>query len=153
YVRKWVGARGPCPQSDAELLERFLAARDEAAFATLMDRYGALILGVCSRVLRRPQDIEDAFQATFLVLVRNARSIAKRTSLGSWLYGVAYRIALKARARAEQRSMRERSVEEPFLPAAAPPADDAWLPLAAVVDQEIDGLPEKYRAVILACCL
>src|SRR5262245_61303752 len=91
YVRKWVRSRAIRPESDGELWERLVTSRDETAFATLVDRYGALILGVCRRVLRRQQDIDDAFQATFLILTRNARSIVKRSSLGSWLYGVAYR--------------------------------------------------------------
>jgi RNA polymerase sigma factor (sigma-70 family) len=152
YVQNWARSRSASACSDGELLERFIAARDETAFATLMDRYGPLILGVCRRVLRRPQDIEDAFQATFLVLLRNARSIVKKTSLSAWLYGVAYRTSLKARAKAERRHLREQAVDEANLPSRAWAAKDGPA-LASVVDQEISGLPEKYRAVILACCL
>src|SRR5262249_2779479 len=107
YVRQWVRTRSSSAQSDGELLERFVTSRDEAAVSALMDRHGALILGVCRRLLRRPQDVEDAFQATFLVLVRNARSIIKQASLGSWLYGVAYRTALKTRMKADRQHMRE----------------------------------------------
>ena len=90
--------------SDGQLLERFLAARDEAAFAALMRRHGAMVLGVCRRVLRHAQDAEDAFQAAFIVFVRKAPTITRRESVGSWLYGVAYRAALEAQAARRRRS-------------------------------------------------
>src|SRR5438445_10495611 len=83
--------------TDAELLDRFTTLRDEAAFEVLLWRYGPMVLSVCRRLLRNEQDIEDAFQATFLALVRKAGSIAKRDAVGSWLYKVAYRVALDAR--------------------------------------------------------
>src|SRR5690348_16999416 len=96
HVRKIAGeAAEQLP--DAELLERFVARRDEAAFAALVRRHGAMVLGVCRRVLRQAQDAEDAFQAAFLVLARQARAIRKREALGSWLYGVALRTARKAK--------------------------------------------------------
>src|SRR5262249_36780217 len=81
--------------SDGQLLERFVAARDEGAFELLVWRHGAMVLGVCQRVLRRSEDVEDAFQATFLALVRKAGSIGRKESVGSWLYKVAYRAALR----------------------------------------------------------
>ena len=87
---------------DGELLERFATRGDEPSFEVLVWRYGPLVLGVCRRILRREQDVEDAFQATFLTLARKAGSIARREALGGWLHQVAYRIGLRARARAER---------------------------------------------------
>src|SRR5687768_12657676 len=84
--------------TDAALLRQFAASGDDLAFAVLMDRYGKLVLALCRRLLRHEQDAEDAFQATFLVLAQKAGSIRKAESVGSWLYGVASRVARKARA-------------------------------------------------------
>src|SRR5205823_9620993 len=83
--------------TDGELLERFLAEHDQVAFTALLRRHGPLVLGICRRVLQHAQDAEDAFQATFLVLVRRGRAIRNKDSVGNWLYGVAYRTALEAR--------------------------------------------------------
>src|SRR5213592_4597379 len=107
--------------TDGQLLARFVAGRDEAAFAALVDRHGAMVLGVCRRVLRHQQDAEDAFQATFLVLARQARAVRKREALGSWLHGVAFRVANKLRARQARREMVEKITARP---AAADTADD-----------------------------
>src|SRR4051794_33591731 len=93
--------------SDGQLLGCFLARGEGAAFAALVRRHGPMVLGVCRRVLRDWHDAEDAFQATFLVLVRRA-SVAPRDAIGPWLYGVAYRTALKARAAAVRRRLKER---------------------------------------------
>src|SRR6516164_1802926 len=100
--------------SDSELLERFLIRREEAAFAILVQRHGPMVLGLCQRLLQDRHAAEDAFQATFLVLVRKSASIRKRSSLGCWLYGVAQRIALRARAKTMAQHHRERrKVEMP----------------------------------------
>src|SRR5690242_5026060 len=90
-------------QPDQELVERFVVCHDEAAFAVLVKRHGPVVLSVCRSVLRHQQDAEDVFQATFLVLARKAASIRKPAAVGSWLHGVAYRLAHKARLGAVQR--------------------------------------------------
>src|SRR5580704_2759565 len=95
HARKLVTAEMAAELSDHELLQRFVQNRDEAAFTALVQRHAALVLGVCRRVLKNGHDAEDATQATFLVLARSASSIRKHTALGSWLYGVAYRLARK----------------------------------------------------------
>jgi DNA-directed RNA polymerase specialized sigma24 family protein len=96
--------------TDGELLECFITQRDEAAFEALVGRHGLMVLGVCRRVLRNEADAEDAFQATFLVLVRKAASIRPRSLVGNWLYGVAHSTALKARAMSRKRLAKERDV-------------------------------------------
>jgi RNA polymerase sigma factor (sigma-70 family) len=137
--------------TDAQLLERFLARREEIAFEELVRRHGPMVLGVCRRVLGRSHDAEDAFQATFLVLVRRAVSIVPRSRVGPWLYGVARRTALKARAsaarrrRAEQQAARDR-------PLTTPPADMGG-DLRPLLDEELGRLPEKYRDSLVLCLL
>src|SRR6516225_6420449 len=96
--------------TDGQLLARFVATRDEASFAALVRRHGPMVLGVCRRLLRHAQDAEDCFQATFLVLARKASSV-RREAVGSWLYAVAYRTSLEARAIIARRRARERQVE------------------------------------------
>src|SRR6516162_6845284 len=104
---------GSAALSDGQLLERFLSTRDEAAFELLLRRHGPMVLGVCRRVLPVVQDAEDAFQATFLVLVHKGKSVASRESVGSWLYVVAYRTACKARAAAGKRRVKEKQMAPP----------------------------------------
>src|SRR5262245_30277302 len=95
HIRRMLGAPAGGELSDRQLLERFAASRDEDAFTTLVERYGPVVFGVCRRILANPADVDDAFQATFLVLARKARSIQWHDSIGNWLYGVAYRTANK----------------------------------------------------------
>src|SRR5437879_9736352 len=94
--------------ADSELLECFILDQDEDAFEAIVRRHGAMVLGVCRRILRNEADAEDAFQATFLVLVRKAVSIRSGGTLGNWLYGVAYNTALKAKAMNTRRRTKER---------------------------------------------
>ncbi|HEX5270488.1 MAG TPA: sigma-70 family RNA polymerase sigma factor [Gemmataceae bacterium] len=150
YLRR-LAAPAEGGRLDAELIERFVARRDGAAFARLVERHGPLVLGVCRRVLRNHHDAEDAFQATFLVLARKARLIRRRDALPGWLHKVAYRLALNLRASAERRRRAERQAP----PSPQKLADDAitWGDLRTVLDEELDRLPEKYRAPLLLCCL
>src|SRR5262245_43708802 len=149
FLRPLIPVRPPLEGSDAHLLERFVRRRDEDAFATLMERHGPMVLGVCRRVLRDPHDADDVFQATFLVLVRKAASLRRPERLGNWLYGVAYRIALQARAGAARRRARERPVED--MPAVAPVDAKVWDELRPLLDEEINRLPEKYRCPVVLC--
>jgi RNA polymerase sigma factor (sigma-70 family) len=138
-------------QDDQQLLERIQEGRDEEAFAALVQRHAALVLGVCRRVLHHEQDAEDAFQATFLVLARHASAIRRHESLANWLYKVAYRLALRLRAQTARRAAAELE-EEPARPATA--ADDlSWREVRVVLDEELQRLPEKYRAPLVLCYL
>jgi RNA polymerase sigma factor (sigma-70 family) len=140
----------PTP-SDGQLLGRFVERRDEAAFAELVSRHGPMVWGVCRRLLGNHQDAEDAFQATFLVLVRKASSVVPRELVGNWLYGVAYQTALKARAVAGRRRTRERQVAEMPEPQASEP--ELWNDLQPILDRELNGLPAKYRVPVVLCDL
>jgi RNA polymerase sigma factor (sigma-70 family) len=137
--------------TDGQLLDDYLGHRDEAALAALMHRHGPMVWGVCRRVLHDYHDAEDAFQATFLVFVRKAASIASRELLANWLYGVARQTALKARATATRRKERERQVTKMPEPAAA--EQDLWCDLQPLLDEELGRLPDKYRAVLVLCDL
>jgi RNA polymerase sigma factor (sigma-70 family) len=137
--------------SDAELLDRFVLQSDERAFTALMRRHAPLVLGVCRRTLQHEQDAEDAFQATFLVLARRAKAIRRRASLASWLYGVAHRLAMKARAAAARRLHHEKQVLPSPVPDSA--AEVTWGELRQVLDEELARLPEKLRAPLLLCYL
>jgi len=151
YLRRVCAKQEARGLSDGKLLERFLATRDEAAFAALVHRHGPMVLGVCERVLRDPHAAEDGFQATFMVLVRRAASIGRRQPLGGWLHAVAKRVALKARAKEAARRSRERRFEPTMR---AEPLDElTWQELRSVLDEEIGRLPEKYRVPIVLCYL
>jgi RNA polymerase sigma factor (sigma-70 family) len=149
YLRKLAASPGLDALTDGQLLERFVAAQDEAAFATLVRRHGPLVLGVCRRLLRGHTDAEDAFQATFVVLLRRARSLDRRGSLAGWLYTVAYHVALRARVAAARRRLQERRVVE--MPQTECHAETVWRDLQPVLDDELNRLPEKYRAPVLLC--
>src|SRR5262249_43051187 len=137
---------------DRALLERFVAGRDEAAFAALVRRHGPMVLGVCRRLVGNEHDAEDAFQATFLVLARRAGAVARRELLANWLYGVARRTALELRKRTVRRQSRERQIE-PLPDPAAGPEPEIDRELQALLDQELGRLPAKYRVPILLCDL
>jgi RNA polymerase sigma factor (sigma-70 family) len=137
--------------TDGELLDCFVTGRDEGAFAALVRRHAAMVWGVCRRVLPCHHDVEDAFQATFLVLVRKAASVTPRHMIANWLYGVAHQTALNARASAARRRARERQVTEMSEPAS--PEQDLWRDLQPLLDQELSRLPAKYRSAIVLCDL
>jgi len=136
--------------NDADLLARFASRRDEPAFEAILQRHGPLVFGVCRRVLRNDAEAEDAFQATFLVLAHKAASLTNSGALSSWLYGVAYRTALKARA-----LLRKRQVKESQVPPRQPSAPESELggELEQALDEELHRLPEKYRRLVVLCDL
>jgi RNA polymerase sigma factor (sigma-70 family) len=136
--------------SDGQLLQRFLSVRDEAAFDALLRRHGRMVLGVCRRVLANGADAEDAFQATFLVLVRKAATFAGQGSVGNWLYGVAYRTAQKARVATVRRRVKEKQMARPE---ATRDPSDPWRELRPIIDEELSRLPDKYRAPVVLCDL
>src|ERR1700730_1386429 len=124
--------------TDRQLLRQFADRRDPAAFATLIERHGPVVLGVCRRVLNHEQEAEDAFQATFRVLVRKAGALERPELLGNWLFGVAYRTAQKARARLARRRHIERSV--PPMATIDPESDLYWQDLRGLLDEELRQL-------------
>jgi RNA polymerase sigma factor (sigma-70 family) len=132
--------------SDGQLLDSFIARREEIAFEALLRRHGPMVLGVCQRILRNLHDAEDAFQATFLVLARKASSVMPRGMVGSWLYGVAYRTAMKARAMNAKRRTKERLAGE--MPRSGSSTDEELL---AQLDHELSRLPDKYRVPVILC--
>jgi len=144
-----MGATGD--PSDAGLLARFAAARDESAFAELVQRYGPMVLGVCQRILRDPHAAEDAFQATFLVLARKAAALDRQRPLGSWLYTVARNLALEHRTAAARRRAREK--EAAAMATVVPHDETAWREVCDILDAELGCLPEKYRAPLVLCHL
>jgi RNA polymerase sigma factor (sigma-70 family) len=135
---------------DRDLLARFVASRDEEAFAEIVRRHGPMVLAACRRVTGRPHDAEDAFQAAFLVLARRAGHISRPELLANWLYGVAIRTALEARA--ARRRAEEHVVPAAPEPAAPPPPDDL-AELRRVIDEELAKLPDKYRTAVVLCDL
>jgi RNA polymerase sigma factor (sigma-70 family) len=151
-IRRMAGAPEAASSEDRQLLEQFLSRRDEGAFAVLVRRHGPMVLGVCRRLLRDPHDADDAFQAVFLVLIRKGRSLGNRNLLANWLYGVAQRTALKARAqRARRQAHERRALPRPDSEPAGDTAAEGEL--RAALDEEVRRLPEKYRLPVLLCYL
>jgi RNA polymerase sigma factor (sigma-70 family) len=136
---------------DHELLRRFLSERDEAAFEALLRRHGPMILDVCRGVLGNEADAEDAFQATALVLARKAGAIRKTASLASWLHGVAYRTALRARADSARRHRRE--ARAPLRSTTTDRDEVTWREVQQAVHEELERLPERHRAALVLCYL
>src|SRR5262245_31568095 len=135
HLRRAMLLRDGAGLTDGQLLKDYIGRRDGAALAALVRRHAPMVWGVCRRVLADYHDAEDAFQATFLVLVRRAASITSRELLANWLYGVAHRTALKARATAARRKGRERQVTDMPEPAVTQP--DQWHDLQPVLDEEL----------------
>jgi RNA polymerase sigma factor (sigma-70 family) len=151
FLRTLVGAPPGADTSDEQLLRAFADGRDAAAFKALLHKHGPMVLGVCRRVLGHEQDAEDAFQAAFLVLARKAAAGFRPQVLAGWLYGVASRTAQKARAQAARRRVKERQAAR--MPSIDPESDAVWADLRPVLDEEINGLPEKYRLPFVLCYL
>jgi RNA polymerase sigma factor (sigma-70 family) len=152
HIRRLAGTSRVAQPPDAQLLERFTSQRDEAAFAVLVRRHGPMVLNVCRSVLHHEQDAEDAFQATFLVLVRKADSIRQPEAVASWLYEVAYHVAVKAQADAGRRRAQERRAFPPMAPT-DPTLDMTLRDLRRVLHEELRRLPDKYRLPLVLCYL
>jgi RNA polymerase sigma factor (sigma-70 family) len=148
FLHHACGLKGGGDKPDRELVERYLG-HEEAAFSLLMQRHGPMILGICRRLAADPHSAEDGFQATFMVLIREAAAIRKKESLAPWLHGVARRLVLKARAKAAANRRRE----ERTLPMASPdPLQELTVrELRSCLDEEIAQLPVKYQTPILLC--
>jgi RNA polymerase sigma factor (sigma-70 family) len=150
-LRDLTGTRADPALSDRDLLAQFATQQDEAAFAVVVRRHGPLVLRVCRRVLGHEQDAEDAFQATFLVMARKARSVSWQPSAANWLHKAAYHVALKAKAAAARRRVHEARPQ-------GRASDDALdeltgRELLGVLDEELTCLPERYRAPLVLCYL
>jgi RNA polymerase sigma factor (sigma-70 family) len=143
----WDGAG----MTDGELLTRFLNNRDDAALAALVRRHGPMVWSVCCRLLRSHHDAEDAFQATFVVLVQKAAALPDKETVGNWLYGVAHQTAVRMRAIIAKRGVRERQVT--VMPKPATAEQYVWKDLKAVLDEELSRLPNRYRVLIVLCDL
>jgi RNA polymerase sigma factor (sigma-70 family) len=151
-LRLFAAAQTPPDVPDRELLDRFLGRKDEAAFAALVHRHGGMVLGACRRVLGNPHDAEDACQATFLILAHKAAGIRKRDALGSWLHGVAVRVARDLRAKLARRTAQPLAAADAV---ARPDRPEAltWDEVRKALDEELRRLPEHYRAALVLCYL
>ena len=158
HLRQAAGVSDAGAPADAELLERFVAQRDHAAFELLVWRHGAMVLQACRRLLARPEDAEDAFQATFLALVRRAKSIKRGQVVAGWLHTVACRVALRVRSAAARRLEREQHAiagknghERTLLDNHFDPI--AWAEVRTLIDEELSRLSAKLRDPFVLCCL
>ena len=150
-LRRLLSRKAGSSLPDEQLLENFVSRRDEPSFEVLVWRHGAMVLGLCQRVLRDAHEAEDAFQATFLVFARKAATIGRGEVVAAWLYKVAYRVALRLRDSAAKRASPGAATDA--LPAPEPTGDAEWHDLRPVLDDEIARLPEKYRAPFVLCYL
>ncbi len=149
YIRTLTDSQASA--ADGQLLDRFARLRDDAAFAAILRRHGPMVLAVCRRVLGQYQEAEDAFQATFLLLARKASSIRKQESVGSWLHGVARRLALKAKRHDDRRRILERRAGA--MRKTATYVTAAWGDLQEALDETLQRLPERYRSALVICHL
>jgi RNA polymerase sigma factor (sigma-70 family) len=138
-------------RTDGQLLDSFIQRKDTAALAALVRRHGPMVWGVCTRMLRSHHDAEDAFQATFLVLVEKAATLPDMEMVGNWLYGVARQTAVRMRALAARRGVRERQVA--VMPEPTSAEQSVWNDVEPILDEELARLPEKYRVLIILCQL
>jgi RNA polymerase sigma factor (sigma-70 family) len=137
--------------SDRQLLHHFVSHGDPSGFAEILDRHGPMVLGLCRRKLGDAHLAEEVLQATFLVLIRKARSIRRRESLAAWLYGVAQKLAQKVRSSDSAR--RRREIKVAGQRAEAEPSDPGWEELLHVLDEELQRMPERYRSPVVLCYL
>ncbi len=137
--------------TDGQLLARYAADRDGQAFAALVARHGPMVISTCRAILDHEHDVEDAFQATFLVLARKAGSVRAGDALGGWLHRVAYRVAVRANIEVKQRRRRESEV--PMMEIPAPSRTGLELDLCSIVHEEIDRLPDRHRLPAVLCDL
>src|SRR5580700_852231 len=142
HLRKVAATENAKQLSDRQLVERFVATRDEAAFTVLVKRHSAMILSVCWRVLQSEADADDACQATFMVLARKASSIRKKDSVASWLHGVAYRAANNLRTENVRRLARERQAAASK---SRPKSEVTWREVQTILDEEIQRLPDELK--------
>src|SRR5437660_1606067 len=150
HVRKVLAGKDLGRLTDRELLKRFAQERDAEAFAALVQRHGPMVLSVCRRMLRNDHDVEDAFQATFLILVRKAGTHKWDESVGNWLYVVAYRLGLRIRKGAARRFL---TGNVAMASTADPLTDVSGRELCLVLDEELCRLPDQYRTPLVLCCL
>lgn len=150
HIQRLIGGAPADESTDGQLLDRFISRQDEAAFETIVQRHGAMVLDVGQTVLGDRHAAEDVFQATFLVLATKARAVRKQDSVGSWLYKVAYRVALKLRSQAARRRHHERQTVNESRDTEETCLDPELRPLLL---EELQRLPEKYRAPLVLCYL